>query len=146
MATSRTRPPISGKEANSHQPQIYTKDEALRKIDYRISLSAREQYSDFFIGTAASLEEAFYKLFAEHHVLWDRGWWICLPTESSQDAQQIKEHYVRLGMRYRDSPLTIRRNHKLRYDYLYRKQRNNKGSNRPVVYCYAVTPLTIESY
>ncbi|EKN07561.1 hypothetical protein [Parabacteroides johnsonii] len=81
--------------------------------------SGKSYYSEFYIGIT---NDARRRLFEEHHVL-QNSWWIYRTATSVEEARRVERYFLDMGMRGGDGG-------------------GNETST--VVYCYAVTPKTVE--
>ena len=90
------------------------------EIDEHLAKSGRRYYSDFYIGITNNVER---RLFTEHNVSKDTSWWIYRTAIDSDTARRVEKYYLKLGMRGDDGG-------------------GNDESN--IVYCYAVSPTTID--
>lgn len=96
----------------------YTERQIIKDIDKHLSVSGHGFYSDFFIGITDDVQESFNK-----HFVRQNSWWIYRKARSHNAAERILNHYLEKGMRGSG--------------YTY-------NDNADVVYCYEVTPLTLE--
>ena len=92
----------------------------LQLFNNHLISSGRRFYSDFFIGVTDDVDKC---LFEDHMVHKGNSWYIYAPASSHENALAVRKHYHDLGMR------TSRR-------------RTSKSST--MVYCYGVSPYTIE--
>lgn len=92
----------------------------IREIDNHISLSGKRYYSDFYIGITKNIQQ---RLFGDHNVSKENSWWIYRTAESSDVARKVERHYLDLGMR---------------------GGAGGGDDDTCVVYCYVVTPTTVE--
>ena len=90
------------------------------EIDRHLSLSGKQYYSDFYIGITQNVEQ---RLFHEHNVSKENSWWIYRTAINDEIARQVERHYLDLGMR--GGP-------------------GGGDGNSKIVYCYVVTPTTVE--
>lgn len=72
------------------------KEEIFREIDAHLQKSAKEYYSDFYIGITNDIER---RLFSEHKVSKTNGWWIWCESLDKSVAQEIEEYYLDKGMK-----------------------------------------------
>ncbi len=97
-----------------------SKEEIIKAIDNHLQKSGKRYYSDFYIGITNDVER---RLFQEHNVNKDTMWWIYSTAYSKAVAQEIEEHYLKLGM----------------------KGSTGGGSDdTKIVYCYAIGPTTYD--
>ncbi|MBQ6741430.1 MAG: hypothetical protein IJR04_02450 [Bacteroidales bacterium] len=96
----------------------YTKNQIIRDIDSHLNVSGHGSYSDFFIGITHDIQESFNK-----HYVRQNSWWIYRRAISHEVAEQVLKHYLDKRMRGEG------------YTYL---------DEADIVYCYEVTPLTLE--
>ena len=97
-----------------------TKENIIKAFDTHLQQSGKRYYSEFYIGITNDVER---RLFGEHNVQRQGMWWIYETASSANDAREIEKHYLDLGMRGNGGG-------------------GNEDSN--IVYCYTVTPTTIE--
>ena len=95
-------------------------DRIVKEIDNHLSVSGKRYYSDFYIGITKNIEQ---RLFRDHNVPRQNSWWIYCIAESDEIARMVENHYLQLGMRGGSGG-------------------GDDGSC--FVYCYAVTPTTVE--
>ena len=100
----------------------HTSQEIINRIDEHLTKSGREYYSDFFVGITNDINKV---LFHKHHVSYDRGWWAYMTANSPDEAYKVWTHYKNMGMR---------------------SSKVNHEDGSSIVYCYAVTPYTVESW
>ena len=96
-------------------------EQIIKDINEHLQKSGRSYYSDFYIGIS---NDARNRLFKEHHVK-ENSWWIYRTATDPQVACEVKEHYLKLGMRGYNS---------------------NDNNTADIVYCYTVSPTTTEYY
>lgn len=96
----------------------YTKEQIISKFDEHIKVSGRSKYSDFFIGITDDIQQSF----KEHYVR-QNSWWIYMRAISHEEALEVRSMYLNKGMRGENYQFT---------------------DTADLVYCYEVTPLTIE--
>lgn len=89
-------------------------------IDSYLSKSGKRYYSDFYIGITNDVER---RMFKEHNVAKEKSWWIYRTAINSETARKVENHFLAKGMRGDTGG-------------------GNEESN--IVYCYAVSPTTIE--
>lgn len=100
-----------------------TKDEIIKSFDSYLSKSGNKYYSDFYIGITDNIKEGFLK---KHNVPRKGHWYLYTLTDSIDDAVKIRQYYLDRGMRGSlDTRLPT-------------------TNNNIFVYCYKVTPKTIE--
>lgn len=92
----------------------------INEIDAHLSRSGRRYYSDFYIGITKDVGQ---RLFGDHNVSKDNSWWIYRTAETNEIARAVEKHYLDLGMR--GGP-------------------GGGDDDSRIVYCYAVTPTTVE--
>lgn len=92
----------------------------IKEIDEHLANSGKQYYSDFYIGITNDIER---RLFKEHNVSKNSSWWIYRTANTSDIARNIEKHFLDLGMRGDDGG-------------------GNETSK--TVYCYAVSPTTID--
>lgn len=99
-----------------------TYDEILDYFDEHMKSSGRYAYSSFYVGTTTDTDVKG-RLFNVHGLRPGKSWWAYCCADSPETARRVKDHYLELGMRGTPS-----------------------ASNDPAqfVYCYVVTPTTIE--
>lgn len=92
----------------------------INDINNHLSKSGRRFYSDFYIGITNNVER---RMFIEHNVVKEKSWWIYRTAINSETARKIENYFLEKGMRG-----------------------DNGGGNDTsnIVYCYAVSPTTIE--
>jgi len=95
-------------------------DTIINEIDAHLSRSGRRYYSDFYIGITKDVEQ---RLFGDHNVSKDNSWWIYRTAETNEIARAVEKHYLDFGMR--GGP-------------------GGGDYDSRIVYCYAVTPTTVE--
>lgn len=89
-------------------------------IEAHLSKSGRRYYSDFYIGITDNVER---RMFKEHNVPREKTWWIYRTATNSDIAREVENYFLKKGMRG-----------------------DNGGGNDKsnIVYCYAVSPTTVE--
>ena len=92
----------------------------INEINAHLLRSGRRYYSDFYIGITKDVEQ---RLFGDHNVSKDNSWWIYRTAETNEIARAVEKHYLDLGMRGGSG---------------------GGDNNSRIVYCYAVTPTTVE--
>lgn len=97
-----------------------TRDEIITAIDNHLQKSGKRYYSEFYIGITNNIQR---RLFDEHNVQREGMWWIYETAISIDDARSVEKHYLDLGMRGGDG---------------------GGDETSTIVYCYTVTPTTIE--
>lgn len=90
------------------------------EINAHLSKSGRRFYSDFYIGITDDIER---RMFTEHNVKKEKSWWIYRTAINTDIARKIEKYFLEKGMRGDNGG-------------------GNDSSN--IVYCYAVSPTTIE--
>lgn len=90
------------------------------EISDHLSKSGKRYYSDFYIGITDVVER---RMFNEHNVVKDKTWWIYRTATDSETAREVENYFLEKGMRG-----------------------DNGGGNETskIVYCYAVSPTTVE--
>lgn len=106
------------------------KEEILAAFNTHLGQSGRRSYSDFYIGLA---ENAQKSLFEDHLVPKKGAWYIYAPVDKINDAYDVLSHFKGLGMR------SAKRLSLSTHDLTGEKKKKMKQ-----VYCYAVSPYTIE--
>ena len=96
----------------------YTKEQIVTEFDKHIQVSGRRVYSDFFIGITDDVQQSF-----KEHYVQQNSWWIYMRACSHEEALAVRGIYLDKGMRGKD------------YQF---------SETADLVYCYAVTPLTVE--
>ena len=89
-------------------------------INDHLSKSGKRYYSDFYIGIT---NDVVHRLFREHNVAKEKAWWIYRTAINSDTAREVEDYFLKKGMRGDNGG-------------------GNDASN--IVYCYAVSPTTIE--
>lgn len=89
-------------------------------IDEHLKKSNRQYYREFYCGITDNIER---RLFGEHNVSKENGFWIYGPADDINVAREVEKHYLDLGM-----------------------QGNTGGGNEDSiwVYCYLVMQYTKE--
>lgn len=95
-------------------------DTIVNEINNHLSQSGKRYYSDFYIGITNDVKR---RMFEEHNVAKDKSWWIYRTAEDSETARKVEKYFLDKGMRGDNGG-------------------GNESSN--IVYCYAVSPTTIE--
>ena len=95
-------------------------DTIVNEINNHLSQSGKRDYSDFYIGITNDVRR---RMFEEHNVAKDKSWWIYRTAEDSETARKVEKYFLDKGMRGDNGG-------------------GNESSN--IVYCYAVSPTTIE--
>ena len=90
------------------------------EINDHLSKSGKRYYSEFYIGITNAVNR---RLFKEHNVTKEKAWWIYRTAKDSVIAREVEKHFLDMGMRGNDGG-------------------GNEESN--IVYCYAVSPTTVE--
>lgn len=99
---------------------MLSKEKIIEKIDKHLEKSGKRYYYEFYIGVS---NDAATQLFNKHHVNKENSWWIYITAKNSDDANDIRDHYLGKGMRGSSSV---------------------GDDNSNMVYCYVVTPTTTE--
>lgn len=89
-------------------------------INTHLSKSGKRYYSDFYIGITNDVER---RMFTEHNVAKEKSWWIYRTATNSEIAHDVEDYFLKKGMRGGS-------------------EGGNEESN--IVYCYAVSPTTVE--
>lgn len=71
------------------------KDAIIKAFDEHIQKSQRQYYREFYCGITDDIER---RLFTEHNVSKENGFWIYAPAENVEEAREIEKHYLKLGM------------------------------------------------
>ena len=89
------------------------------EMENRLAMTAKQYYSEFYIGITDDIERSL-----EEHAL-SKGWnWYISQTAVDTDtARRVEKYFLDKGMR---------------------GKKKEKDKHSTIVYCYAVTPLTIE--
>ena len=97
-----------------------TKVQIIADINSHLQKSSKKYYSDFYIGITNDIER---RLFGEHKVSKERGWWIFREGDTKDVAQAVEEYYLDKGM-----------------------QGDTGGGKEDTiyVYCYEITNYTVE--
>ncbi len=74
----------------------YTKNQIIEAIDAHLQKSAKQYYSDFYIGITNDVNR---RLFTEHNVDKDNSWWIYIDAIDKATAQAVEEYYLSKGMK-----------------------------------------------
>lgn len=90
------------------------------EMQEHLARSGKKYYSDFYIGITNDVER---RMFQEHNVPKDKNWWIYRTAQSAEEARKVEAHFLKLGMR---------------------GDKGGGDSTSNIVYCYAVSPTTIE--
>lgn len=106
------------------------KEEILNAFNAHLGQSGRHSYSDFYIGLA---ENAKKSLFEDHLVPKKGAWYIYAPVDEIKDAYDVLSHFEDLGMRSAN-----------RLSLASQNLKGKKMKKTKQVYCYAVSPYTIE--
>lgn len=89
-------------------------------FDKHLQSSGKRYYSEFYIGVS---KDAASRMFNQHNVNKDNSWWIFRTANNSEEARKVESYFLSKGMR----------------------GGKGGGDNTAVqVYCYAVSPTTIE--
>lgn len=97
-----------------------TKESIIKAFKEHFRNSSKQHYSDFYVGITDNVTR---RLFGEHNVDKDRGWWIWQPADSKSIAQEVENYFLDKGM----------------------KGAPGGGNDGTVfVYCYEVTQSTVE--
>ncbi len=88
-------------------------------IDKHTKTAGAKYYNDFYIG----ISDNDQIIFTKHKVKKDKDWWIIASADTKEVASEVKKHYLDLGM---DG------------------DKNSNQSNFSIIYCYKITPFTIE--
>lgn len=97
-----------------------TKIQIIADINSHLQKSSKHYYSEFYIGITNDVER---RLFNEHNVSKNGGWWIYRESDSKDIAQAVEEYFLDKGM----------------------KGDTGGGTENSVyVYCYEITNNTME--
>lgn len=94
----------------------------INDINSHLAKSGRRYYSDFYIGITDDVERG---MFTEHNVVRGKSWWIYRTATDPDTAREIETHFLEKGMRGD-------------------KDKDKGDDTDKIVYCYAVSPITIE--
>ena len=72
-----------------------TKVQIIADINSHLQKSKKQYYSDFYIGITNDIER---RLFGEHKVSKEHGWWIYRTADTKSVAQAVEEYYLDKGM------------------------------------------------
>lgn len=97
------------------------KKKILSVFEEHLKNSGKQHYSDFFIGVTDDVNKSLFK---EHLVPQKGSWYIYAPADVPQDAISIEKHFRKLGMR---------------------TSSKRSSGDSSTIYCYAVSPHTVES-
>ena len=64
-------------------------------INEHLQKSEKKFYSNFYVGITNDVER---RLFNEHNVSKQRGWWIYRAADSKAIAQEVEEYFLDKGM------------------------------------------------
>lgn len=97
-----------------------TAQEFYNAFNDHLQKSGRQYYREFYCGITDNIER---RLFEEHNVSRDSGFWIYGPADNIEVAREVERHYLDLGM-----------------------QGNTGGGNEDSiwVYCYLIMQSTKE--
>ena len=98
----------------------HTKQEIIAFFDENLRNSGKRYYSEFYVGITNDVQR---RLFQEHNVNKDTMWWAYSTARTKEEAEEVEKHYLSKGMR------------------------GDTGGGTPdsvVVYCYAVSPTTVD--
>ena len=73
-----------------------TKVQIIADINSHLQKSKKQYYSDFYIGITNAIER---RLFGEHKVSKENGWWIYCVADTKAVAQAVEEFYLDKGMK-----------------------------------------------
>lgn len=90
------------------------------EFNAHLAQSGKRYYSDFYIGITNDVNR---RLFKEHNVSKDTAWWIFRTATSSCEARKVEKFFLAKGMRGGAS---------------------GGNTDSTIVYCYAVSPTTVE--
>ena len=95
-------------------------EQIVKDIDSHLEKSQKQYYSDYYIGITNDINR---RLFGEHNVSEDNGWWIYSHAIDKNTAQKVEEYYLGKGM-----------------------QGDTGGGTdeTTIVYCYEITDYTNE--
>lgn len=97
-----------------------TKNQIIADIDAHLQKSRKGYYSDFYVGITNDIER---RLFGEHNVDRNNGWWIYCEAINKATAQEVEEYYLNKGMK---------------------GDTGGGNEDSTFVYCYEITATTIE--
>lgn len=89
-------------------------------IEAHLLKSDRSYYSDFYVGITNDVQR---RLFIEHNVLKEKSWWIYRTAIDCDTARKVEKYFLEKGMR---------------------GDTGGGNDESVIVYCYAVSPTTIE--
>lgn len=72
-----------------------TKVQIIADINSHLQKSEKQYYSDFYIGITNDIDR---RLFGEHNVSKEHGWWIYRKGDTKAVAQAVEEYYLDKGM------------------------------------------------
>ena len=72
-----------------------TKVQIIADINSHLQKSEKQYYSDFYIGITNDIGR---RLFGEHNVSKEHGWWIYRKGDNKAVAQAVEEYYLDKGM------------------------------------------------
>ena len=72
-----------------------TAQELYNAIDEHLKKSNRQYYREFYCGITDDVER---RLFEEHNVSKENGFWIYGPADDIEVAREVEKHYLNLGM------------------------------------------------
>lgn len=73
-----------------------TKVQIIADINSHLQKSEKQYYSDFYIGITNDID---LRLFGEHNVSKEHGWWIYHKGDTKAVAQAVEEYYLDKGMK-----------------------------------------------
>lgn len=92
----------------------------IEDMKHRLSMTAKQYFSDFYIGTTDDVEQGLFK----RHLVKKKGmWWLYYTAETPEAAREVADFFVDKGMR---------------------GKRGGDEKSGSIVYCYAVDPFTNE--
>lgn len=97
-----------------------SKVKIIADINEHLQKSEKKFYSNFYVGITNDVQR---RLFNEHNVSKERGWWIYRAADSKSIAQEVEEYFLDKGMEGDTGGGTE--------DSVY-------------VYCYEITSYTVE--
>lgn len=70
--------------------------EIVADINSHLEKSQKQYYSDFYVGITNDIER---RLFEEHNVSKENGWWIYRQAIDKKTAQHVEEYFLNKGMK-----------------------------------------------
>jgi hypothetical protein len=90
------------------------------EMEALLSKTAKTRYSDFYVGITDSLNDSL----AEHYVRPGRCWYVARIAKDYNTAVEVENYFKQKGMRFSNKP--------------------HPDQNASAVFCYAVSPTTVE--